>query len=304
MPLVDRVPIIWHEKSSDADCRSNYGGYNMLRNMFTVHPNFSFANYNTWPTRSQEDEGFIIVVHGGNESDKVQEIQKEISSLKWVLLILMCDEESQFDVDKISHPRCIIWQQIPAPHRFKNVRRYLPYGYQSRPHDMVNISHSKDKPLDWFFSGQITHARRRECVGVLKQISNGRLIEGSHFQDGLEYSKYLQTMAMAKIAPCPSGPATPDTFRVWEALQANCIPVVDDRPGARPNYPRGYWRNLFGEEPPFPILENWQEFPQVLNHLLQNWDNENYRVQKWWAQYQQKISQWLKQDIEELRICE
>ena len=29
------------------------------------------------------------------------------------------------------------------------------------------------------------------------------------------------------MIPCPSGPATPDSFRLWEALEAGCVPIAD-----------------------------------------------------------------------------
>ena len=47
------------------------------------------------------------------------------------------------------------------------------------------------------------------------------------FARGIEQDEYLDLLAAAREAPCPPGPNTPDTFRLYEALEAGCQPVVD-----------------------------------------------------------------------------
>ena len=103
--------------------------------------------------------------------------------------------------------------------------------------------------------------RREECVSQLRHLQNGRLLETQQFYSGMEHKEYFVTLGQAKVIPCPSGPVCSDTFRLAEALEAGCIPIIDERPGWKDNHPRGFWNMVFPQGFPFPLLQNWNELP-------------------------------------------
>lgn len=225
-----------------------------------------------------------------------------IAPLEWVLLVLTSDEESTFDCTRISHPNMRMWVMTPYPERHAQTRRNLVEGIDENtsrdllPHDPLH------RPTDVFFAGQVNHIRRTKCANAIRGLPkdvSAKLVETPSFTEGLPRDLYLQALAASKIAPCPAGRDTPDSFRLSEALEAGCIPIVDDR--TRDNmYPRGYWPLVFGEPPPFPIINNWSELEKYVRALLDDWLWQSVRVQGWWLLRKWQWRQQLRRDALEL----
>jgi len=132
---------------------------------------------------------------------------------------------------------------------------------------------------------------------VLKNLSGGHLLGTNGFGQGYPRDDFLRRMLATKVAPAPSGPRTQDSFRLYEALEAGCIPVADDM---TPDGRIGYWRHLFGEDPPFPVITNWNDFEQILPELLAGWPANANRVSAWWQSYKRHLAYQLAADLVEL----
>jgi hypothetical protein len=153
-----------------------------------------------------------------------------------------------------------------------------------------------DRPLDWFFAGQVTHVRRIQCVTELRKLSNGLLLETPGFWQGMDRAEYFRTMASSKLVICPAGSSTPDTLRVAEALEAGCVPVVDAR-YAQFNRPSGFWEYVFKSRPPFPLIEDWTTLPQVIAEELAKWPANRDALTAWWLEYKRSTYDWMRQDV-------
>jgi hypothetical protein len=107
-------------------------------------------------------------------------------------------------------------------------------------------------------------------------------------------------MAVAKIIPCPSGPVTPDTFRLWEALESGCVPIVDAS-CPKIGFPPYFWERMFGEKPPFQLVHNWDCLPDLIQEQVNEWPSNAIALQGWWANYQSFSYSWLMIDFNSLR---
>jgi len=87
------------------------------------------------------------------------------------------------------------------------------------------------KTLDWMFAGQVsTYTRRLMCAEQLRKMSGGLLVETEGFQaQAITPMEYYRSLASAKIALCPGGAETPDSWRAWDALNAGFIPILDSK---------------------------------------------------------------------------
>ena len=260
-------------------------------------------HYSTMSQLPTDAQHAIIVVNGGHEQGLERTIWTELNRLQWSVVIVIGDEESKFQTKDLQGPNRKIWQQNPTPKIHAFADRFLICGYPSNTQKIMTLYDrtSNVRPFDWFFAGQVTHARRHQCTRVLAGIPNGVLRATKHFfaQD-LTQTDYYGTMVKAKIVPCPGGPCTPDTFRLAEALEAGCLPIADDQPGLR-GYPTGYWENVFGERPPFPIIRDWSTLPDVMRQELKQWPHNRNRAFEWWQNYRSRMHQWLRDDIQELQ---
>jgi hypothetical protein len=227
--------------------------------------------------------------------------------------MLVGDEESVFPAWRIKHPNKRIWLMMPRDqqemHKMVDTRLLNGYPTQMRAFAGKNRDKELEKPLDWFFSGQDTHARRHvfveyaQAIGGMPSPERGTgavLIKTEGFTQGIEHEKYYELMASAKIAPCPAGAAAPDSFRFCEALESGCIPIADNN--ARDGYPSGYWNYVFRDANlPFPIIEEWRAFPAMIVETLKNWKPLANKIGAWWLGYKKDLVYQLEKDINSLR---
>jgi hypothetical protein len=161
----------------------------------------------------------------------------------------------------------------------------------------------QDRTIPYFFSGQVNHPRREECVAVLNQFKphyKGSIVNtGNRFgEEIIDYRTYMKALSQTKIAPCPSGIESPDNFRLYEALEAGCLPVVDAFSTRFQTH--GFWRYLFGDDVPFPIVSYWDKLPDMLPQLLAEWPERSAKVFAWWQQRKRALRYQLEDDIKEM----
>ncbi len=247
--------------------------------------------------------GAVVVIPAEYYLRQLEWLNVRLNNLDWAVVILTSDECSQFPVSRLQHrlDRMRVWVQTPRPGQHGGTR-FLPFGPPPDTRKMLGerTGPADRRHLDWVFAGQVNHARRQQLVEVLRTMDGGELIPTKGFTQGLERGQYLGLLAQAKVVPCPGGIGGPDSFRVWEALEAGCLPVVDARCPAYTS--EGYWRFVLGESPPFPVVDNWETFPELLDGLLAGWPGNAVRAQAWWMGWQRKVAQRIMADIAEVAI--
>lgn len=245
-------------------------------------------------------KGAIFVVPGAYQGDHVKKINEELSKYKWVLLFITSDEESKFPVEDIKHPNIKIYVQYPKKGRHDQYGK-LPLGYTTETRK--SLVYAK-KDLDIFYSGQKSHERRVKCSEALYQIhQEGRyqmfVSDTSGFSQGMTPSLYQATMCNAKIAPCPAGPISADSFRLYEALEAGAIPIGDNESIAGD---KDYWNYLFGSVP-FPTISNYESLSGYVEDILEDSDIYKWNalvIQAWWIKKKRDLMWQFVKDIENL----
>lgn len=233
-------------------------------------------------------------------------INRELAKIKEVILFLVGDEEAVFKVEKIRHSNIKIWVQNPRPGKHDGYG-HMGTGFpghmaEKRPYQLPK------KRLDFFFAGQSlfdypegnppmnVNVRRFQMAEQLKNMENGEVWGSKGFTQGLPHEEYYQKLASAKVAPCPSGPELPDTFRMYEALELGCVPIADEI--TRKQDFENYWTWFFGEEPPFPVIRDYSNLPGWIEDCVNRYPDQNNKCQAWW--YRKKWE--IKDSIDEQSI--
>lgn len=244
-------------------------------------------------------DGAVVVVPAQHHHlpDEVARLNADMAALDWVVLILTGDECSLFPWRQLDHPNMALWVMTPRPNPHAGCPAFfLGEGYREDvPTTLAGYGpEAADKGLDWFFAGQVTHQRRRALVAALRRLSGrGELVETPGFTQGLAPAVYLRKMAEARVVPCPSGPGTPDSFRLYEALEAGALPIAD---ATTPEGWEGFWSHVYGEVP-FPVVQEWRTVPRVVRACLAGWPANVNRAGAWWAARKREMAYRLDDDV-------
>jgi hypothetical protein len=250
--------------------------------------------------RAPGPDGAVVVVPA--QYFDVSEVNRVIRDLPWALVILTSDEGSTFPHEGLEHPNMVLWVMTPRPDRHDGNRflgEGVPEGTRQVLADCEQEAH--DRPIDVFFAGQVTHERREAALAAMADLDDTLEVgvqRTDGFLQGMGREEYLQLLAATKIAPCPAGALTPDTFRLYEALEAGCVPIADDHT-ADPDYPIGYWNLVYGAVP-FPTICDWADLDKEVAAILADWPWHSARCSSWWQQRKRTERLRLLADIESL----
>lgn len=249
-----------------------------------------YVHRNTFDEVPADSQNIVIVLPGQHHAQDIDRFNTDISRFSSVVLCLVGDEESLFDTSELTHPNLKLWIQSRRTLMSDRASHFIPWGYTQETRKYLPEV-SKDKTIDWYFSGQVTHVRRHQCVGELSRMRGGLLNSTSGFTQGFSRPEYYKHLASAKLAICPAGYITPDSFRIWEALEARCVPIVD---GMSPQPDRcgvaHWWERLLGTyPPPFPVIYDWRELPHVVEEQLRQWPGNEIKTNAWWMNYKEHL---------------
>lgn len=302
-----KIDVIWKTYHKPEVIGRGYWDQGLLEDIFK-HLDVEHHTDLAWLKTPKEDDhakaaGAVFIINGRTHVEDIEKINADIAKLRWVLFIDTGDEEALFPWQQIRHPMLRTWVMLPRMNEHNDVSFRLPNGYRPETRELLNqIGYQEVKTLDWFFAGQVNHDRRQQCVEAARQLQTeypGHLTETDGFgKEVLAYSEYLKLMAKSKIVLCPSGVESPDNFRLYEALEAGCVPVVDAF-SSRHKHP-GFWQYLFGTDIPFPIIDYWDALPRLMPQLLKEYPENANRCFAWWQQKKRQIYYKLIGDITEL----
>lgn len=261
---------------------------NMLDRLFAneLYPTgLDFKRVDGYPNNV---DGCILIIPGQYWSHRAREISEALARYEWVLLIKTGDEAGLLDPYQVYHRNCRWWVQTPQPDtEYDDGTRFFGVGYP--PH--FNQLKQQPRDTDIFLSAQNTHDRRRECFDYVTRAKGNKMVEATPgFTQGMDKDEYALWMCATKIAPAPSGTDTPDSFRLYEALEAHAIPIADDKT---------YWHMVFPDAP-FPILDTYEQLPGYIADQLSDWPANVNRITAWWMRQKRAMSRWVREDLEAL----
>jgi hypothetical protein len=239
------------------------------------------------------DKAFVVIC-GYENRGLTEEISRELRKINKVVLFITADERGTFKANKVFHKNIDIWVQSPYPGRHDQFNK-MPIGCPSHMKD--NLPEYTIKKNDAFFSGQITHDRRKQLSEVMPTIPNALFNPTPGFTQGYEPKEYYKHILESRITPCPAGTSTIDSFRFYESLEMLSLPVGDIRSSSNEKY--NFWDYCFDQVVPVPKTANWYTLPMILDESLNDYHANMHRAVSWWIKYKRDFAYKIMEQINE-----
>lgn len=292
------IPVVWFTLTEGEHPQDKWDT-GLLRHLFDGDVWSPVAGYEfEYTDRLPAEGGAVVVFPAGIHRDRYDEINDALAHLDWVLLILTADEGSLFEAKHIHHPNLRLWVMTPRPgYTYPDGTRFLGEGFAHGTPAVLAAADHDARPRGAFFAGQITHSRRRDMAGALDGVDGVDVVATPGFAQGMDRDVYLASLAETKVALAPSGPVTADSFRLYEALEAGCLPVAD---AVCPEWDRvGYWE-MVAPGHPFPEVLNWSHAPGIVTNAVNDWPGNANHSFGWWQAHKRSMAYWLVDDLTDL----
>lgn len=210
----------------------------------------------------------IVIIPGAYQFALVKEINYELNKVKEVRVILTSDEENNFPLHELEHPNMKLYSTYP--HETTADVTWLPIG--APPHIVDSPKDCPQKDIGLFFSGQVNHESRQEMIERLDEVPNSMILKTNGFSQGLKHDRYYELMSKAKVVAAPRGNISPDSFRLYEALENGAVPVAENP---------DFWYKLFPTYP-FPVIEKAEQWRGYVEDAIKQYPVLNNACQAWW----------------------
>jgi hypothetical protein len=167
----------------------------------------------------------------------------------------------------------------------RDIRRHLP------------APRASERSLVWSFAGQVIATRRSmlESLSVVQPNLQHVTAGTKKVQPLLDPGAYSEMLHDSTFVPCPMGNVNLESFRLYEALDAGAIPIVERRPWM------DYYTQLLGEHP-LPSVTSWDEAVHLMKSLLSDpaaMNRMQMVIHEWWGRFQNDLRQRLSQSLDQ-----
>ena len=231
-----------------------------------------------------ENESLIIVDH--MISTKESFYFDLSNKVKKIFLIHLGDEGGAEKKDLVYSLCEHIWRTFSLPmfKNFKNVTS-IPIGYKCDPiKDNINILKRNYK---WSFLGTTHGSSRYDLLNKHKNITPNfiNLTENFSGKKSMDTDDYYKILNNSIFAPIPHGYFHPETYRLYEALEAGCIPIIEN--------PFHFFDNFLPNNPLLSV-NSWEDSSTIIKKYLENKkDIEILRnkINDWWTQHKENLKE-------------
>ena len=229
----------------------------------------------------------LIIVDSSVENK--EELYKRLKLIcSKMFLIHLGDESGIYNLSTIYGYFDYVWRVFCSNNYFNNKKvSCIPIGYKS---GTCLTSHSKNRKYKWSFIGTPHKSSRHDLLFQLSNIEPSFLHKTTKFNEKIiNVEQMSAVLSSTEFVPCPNGFIHPETYRLYEALECECIPIVEDA--------YHYYDRLFPKNP-FLKVSKWSEAKTLLNQ----WENEKIKMKqkeckKWWSQYKEYLQKFIKEKI-------
>ncbi|MEI8196058.1 MAG: hypothetical protein WCI73_09135 [Phycisphaerae bacterium] len=283
------------------------------------------------PERKFVGENSILVVSCSGPEQEVEQTRAHFKKYQAaglpVGLIHLSDEWQQAPIDFYAEAAFIFRNYYRAAAAPRDGRgHFFGLGWKTGFREMLIDRPIGQRSLTWSFVGMMKSTRAAMLQSAAR-VPGGKHLVTTGFggqNGGVPIREFSQILNDTVFALCPRGNTAVDCFRVYEALEAGAIPIVEDDGGLdlagellwpwnfkrvepwRRSYWRyhfknpgrpSFWKMAYGVDFPCPRIMHWETLDVLLGRL--DIEAVSARCRAWWAKYKQDLRMLMSRTVRE-----
>ena len=142
----------------------------------------------------------------------------------------------------------------------------------------------------WAFIGTPHKSSRHDLLFQLSDIKPSYTHKTAEFNKKIiEVDEMSEILSSTEFIPCPNGYVHPETYRLYEALECECIPIVENT--------YKYYERLFPNNP-FLKVDKWLEAKSIIKKFGDKQiEQKREECKSWWHNYKNQLQESIKYKI-------
>ena len=233
------------------------------------------------------ENGDILIIIDSSIEEKSEFYTKLNLICSKIFLFHVGDEFGFYNLAPVYNVCNHIWRSFCSSKYFNNKKvKCIPLGYKS------GVAHKRksNRKYKWAFTGTPHKSSRHDLLFQFSNIKPFLCHKTEKFdRKNISVNEMSEILSSTEFIPCPYGFFHPDSYRVYEALECGCIPIVENA--------YQYYDRLFPHNP-FIKVNKWAEAKPI----IKGWNNDQIEKKKeeckiWWSDYKVKLQNSIKDKI-------
>ena len=229
----------------------------------------------------------ILIIIDSSVEEKIELYEKINSICSKVFLFHLGDETGFYNINSVYDNCSYIWRPFCSSKYFINKKvKCIPIGYKTG----VKNKNKENRKYKWAFTGTPHKSSRHDLLFQFSEIKPHFCHKTQKFDvKTISVDEMNEVLSSTEFIPCPNGFFHPETYRLYEALESGCIPIVEST--------YNFYDRIFPNNP-FIKINRWVEAKEFLN----NWNKEKINSKSlecklWWKNYKNKIQDDIKRIV-------
>ena len=289
------VKLFWNTHNQIKSLRNNkkdamdhiWGLYHKENSNIWIYEILREVKYNVIEDEKNIENGDILIIVDSSIEKKIQQYERLKLICSKIFLFHLGDETGAYDLSLIYKNCDYVWRTFCSNRYFNNeLIKCIPIGYKS------GISNKKfdNRKYKWAFIGTPHKSSRQDLLFQLSDIRQFFCHKTEQFNKKIiTVNEMSEVLSSTEFLPCPNGFVHPETYRIYEALECECIPIVENA--------YKYYDRLFPDNP-FIKIDKWSQAKAI----IKEWDKDTVKKKReeckvWWKKYKISIQNFLKNKI-------
>ena len=264
-----------------------WGQYHKKNSDKWIYEILKKIKYNIIENETNLAEEDILVIVDSSVEEKNELYIKLNAICSKIFLFHLGDESGSYDLSSVYNNCNYVWRSFCSSRYFENEKvKCIPIGYKS---GILN-KQKNNRKYKWAFTGTPHKSSRHDLLFQFSDVKPFFCHKTEKFNVKIiSVDEMSEVLSSTEFMPCPNGFFHPETYRLYEALECECIPIVENA--------YHYYDRLFPSNP-FIKINKWADAKPMLKAWEANQiKNKREECKIWWTDYKNKLQESIKKRI-------